>query len=109
MHAEASSACTFISSLVRIPPPPLGRHLIPLCSCSTSPWMILRHERQSPYASEWYASEEGPKYPSSSHSPSDYLFGSHFDVGLMRRSEKAMPTCEKRRSTVAELAGQPRY
>ena len=23
--------------------------------------------------------------------------------------EKAMPTCEKRRSTVAELDGQPRY
>ena len=30
-------------------------------------------------------------------------------VALLRRSEKAMPTCEKRRSTVAELAGQPRY
>ena len=28
---------------------------------------------------------------------------------LLRRSENAMPTCEKRRSTVAELAGQPRY
>ena len=27
----------------------------------------------------------------------------------LRRSEKAMPTCEKSRSTVAELAGQPRY
>ena len=26
---------------------------------------------------------------------------------LLRRSENAMPTCEKRRSTVAELAGQP--
>jgi hypothetical protein len=28
---------------------------------------------------------------------------------LLRQSEKAMPTCEKSRSTVAELAGQPRY
>ena len=30
-------------------------------------------------------------------------------VELLRLSEKAMPTDEKRRSTVAEVAGQPRY
>ena len=28
---------------------------------------------------------------------------------LFRKAEKAMPTLEKRRSTVAEVAGQPRY
>ena len=31
------------------------------------------------------------------------------ELALWRLTEKAMPTCEKRRSTVAELAGQPRY
>ena len=30
-------------------------------------------------------------------------------VELMRLSEKAMPTMEKRRSTVADDAGQPKY
>ena len=28
---------------------------------------------------------------------------------LLRLAEKAMPTLEKRRSTVAEVAGQPKY
>ena len=28
---------------------------------------------------------------------------------LLRRSEKAIPTCENKRSTVAEVAGQPKY
>ena len=28
---------------------------------------------------------------------------------LLRLSEKAIPTCENRRSTVAEVAGQPKY
>ena len=31
------------------------------------------------------------------------------ELALWRLTEKAMQTCEKRRSTVAELAGQPRY
>ena len=58
----------------------------------------------------------------SDHSPGAVCSGAHATLSFvkmmseivaaeadLRRSEKAMPTCEKSRSTVAELAGQPRY